>query len=160
VRRVVHEIDPVLALYDVGVLTRQLGDAWAKQRFTTGVLGAFATLALVLAATGVFGIVASTVSERTREIGIRIALGATPADVRRMVIRQGMALPVAGLVVGALLSIPAAHALRGMLYGVSPTDPRVFGLVIAALTAVALLATAIPARRATNVDPRISMRAE
>lgn len=160
VRRVVGEIDRDLALYDVGVLTRQLGDAWAKQRFTTGVLGAFAVLALVLASTGVFGVVASMVSERTREIGIRIALGATPGDVWKLVVRQGMVLPAAGLVAGAFLSIPAARALRGLLYGVSPTDARVFGFVSVVLGVVALLATAIPARRASRVDPRIAMQAE
>jgi len=108
----------------------------------------------------VFGVVASLVSERTREIGIRIALGATPSDVGRLVIRQGMRLPALGLVVGALLAIPASRALGGLLYGVSPADPRVLAFVIAVLAAIALAATFIPARRATRVDPRISMRAD
>jgi putative ABC transport system permease protein len=160
VRAAVRSAEPDLALYDAGLLTHQLGDAWARQRFTTGVLAAFAALALVLAATGVFGVVASGVSERTREIGIRIALGATPTTVGRMIVRQGMVLPAAGLLIGAVLAVPSAQALRGLLYGVSATDPRVFAAVIVVLAAVALVATIVPARRATRVDPRISMRAE
>ena len=160
VRAAVRAVDPDLAVYDLGLLTDQLGDAWAKQRFTSVVLAAFATLALLLAATGVFGVVANLVTERTREIGIRIALGATPADVGRLVIRQGMRLPIVGLIVGALLAVPASRALRGLLYGVTPADPRVLALVVAVLTSIALVATFFPARRATRVDPRISMRAE
>jgi len=159
-RDAVKRVDPDLALYDVGVLTEQLGGAWAKQRFMSGVLAAFAALALVLAATGVFGVVASLVTERTREIGIRIALGATPAAIGRLVIAQGMRLPILGLAVGMVLAIPAAQALRGLVYGVSPHDPRVFAFVAVVLALVALAATAIPARRATRVDPRISMAAE
>jgi len=160
VRDAVKRVDPDLALYDLGVLTEQLGGAWAKQRFMSGVLAAFAALALVLAATGVFGVVASLVSERTREIGIRIALGATPAAIGRLVIAQGMRLPILGLAVGMVLAIPAAQALRGLVYGVSPHDPRLFAFVAVLLALIALAATAIPARRATRVDPRISMAAE
>jgi putative ABC transport system permease protein len=160
VRGAVRAVDPDLALYDLGLLRDQLGNAWAKQRFTSGVLAAFAALALILAATGVFGVVASRVAERTREIGIRMALGATPANVGRLVVRQAMAMPVLGLVVGAAFAVPAGRTLRGLLYGVTPGDPRVFALVVASLAIVALLASVIPARRATRVDPRISMRAE
>jgi putative ABC transport system permease protein len=160
VRDAMRGVDPDLALYDFGLLSEQLGDAWAKQRFTSAVLAAFAGLALLLAATGVFGVVATLVSERTREIGIRIALGATPSDVGRLVVRQGMKLPLAGLAVGAVLAFPAAQALRGLLYGVSARDPRVFAAVAALLALVALVATIIPAWRATRVDPRIAMRAE
>jgi putative ABC transport system permease protein len=115
VRDAVRGVDPDLALYDFGLLSEQLGEAWAKQRFTSAVLAAFAGLALLLAATGVFGVVATLVSERTREIGIRIALGATPSDVGRLVVRQGMKLPLAGLAVGAVLAFPAAQALRPWL---------------------------------------------
>jgi putative ABC transport system permease protein len=160
VRDAVKSIDQDLALYDLGLLTQQLGGAWAKQRFMSAVLAAFASIALLLAATGVFGVVASLVTERTREIGIRIALGATPSDVGRLVIGQGMRLPIVGLVVGMLLAIPAAQTLRGLVYGVSPHDPRVFAIVTVAIALVAFLATCIPARRATKVDPRISMAAE
>ncbi|HEX6049600.1 MAG TPA: ABC transporter permease [Gemmatimonadaceae bacterium] len=160
IRRAVHAVDSDLALYNVGALTRQLGDVWQRQQFTTGVLAAFAALALVLAATGIFGVVAGAVADRTREIGIRLALGATPADVGRLVVRQGMVLPVVGLMVGAVLAFPAVRALRGLLYGVSATDPRVFGAVLLALGSVALLATLIPARRATRIDPRVSMSAD
>ena len=160
VRDAVRRVDPDLALYDLGVLTAQLGGAWARQRFMSGVLAAFAALALILAATGVFGVVSTLVNERTREIGIRMALGATPGDVRSLVIRQGMRLPLLGLGVGLLLAMPAAGTLRGFVYGVSPHDPRVFAAVVALLAFVAVLATAVPARRATRVDPRIAMAAE
>ena len=123
-------------------------------------LAAFAVLALVLAATGIFGVVAGAVSDRTREIGIRLALGATPGEVGRLVVRQGMVLPVVGLVVGAVLAFPAVGAMRGLLYGVSATDPRVFGSVLLGLLSIAVLATLIPARRATRVDPRVAMSAD
>jgi putative ABC transport system permease protein len=160
VRDAVQSIDPDLALYDFGLLSEQLGGAWAKQRFTSAVLAAFAGIALLLAATGVFGVVASLVSERTREIGIRIALGATPANIGRLVIRQGMRLPLGGLAIGMVLAFPAAQALRGLLYGVSPRDPRVFGAVAMLLALVALIATIVPALRATRVDPRVAMQSE
>jgi predicted permease len=160
IRNAVRDVDADLALYDFGVLTEQLGGAWAKQRFTAVILTAFAVLALVLATTGVFGVVASLVSERTREIGIRVALGATSGDVVRLVVRSGMRLPLIGLLVGAVLALPASRALRGLLYGVEPGDPRVLGVVAALLALVALVATLIPARRATRVDPRISMQAD
>jgi predicted permease len=160
IRDAVKRVDPDLALYDLGLLTEQLGGAWAKQRFTSGVLAAFAALALVLAATGVFGVVASLVSERTREIGIRLALGATPGAIGRLVIARAMRLPIAGLAAGMILAMPAAQTLRGLVYGVSPRDPRVYALVVVLLALVALAATFIPARRATRVDPRISMAAE
>jgi putative ABC transport system permease protein len=160
IRDAVRAVDPDLALYEYGLLSEQLGGAWSKQRFTTAVLAGFGALALVLAATGVFGVVASLVSERTREIGIRVALGATSSDVMRLVVRQGMRLPAIGLIIGALLVVPASRSLRGLLYGVSPTDPRVLGFVVVALALVAFAATLIPARRATRVDPRISMQAD
>jgi predicted permease len=160
VREAVKRVDSDLALYDLGLLAEQLGGAWAKQRFMSAVLASFAALALLLAATGVFGVVASLVSERTREIGIRMALGATPGEVGRLVIGQGMRLPVLGLAVGLMLAFPAARTLRGLVYGVSPHDPRVFAAVVVVLGAVALAATIVPARRATRIDPRISMAAE
>jgi len=160
VRSAVRDVEPDLALYDFDVLTTRLGDAWSRQRFTSGVLAAFAALALVLAATGVFGVVATAVADRTREIGIRLALGATPADVVRLIVRQGMALPMLGLAIGVAFAFPAARTLRGLLYGVSATDPRVFVTVITSLTAMTLLATIIPARRASRVDPRVTMQAE
>ena len=160
IRTAVRQTDGDLALYDFGMLTDQLGDAWAKQRFTSSLLATFALLALILAATGVFGVVASLVGERTREIGIRVALGATSSDVLRLVVRQGMRLPAIGLVVGGALAIPASQALRGLLYGVSPSDPRVVVLVAALLALVALIATLLPARRATRIDPRVAMQAE
>lgn len=157
IRAAIHDVDPDLALYELGLLSDQLGGAWVKQRFTSIVLASFAALALVLAATGVFGVVSSLVSERTREIGIRIALGATPRDVGRLVIRQGLRLPVIGLIVGAAMAIPSSRALGSLLYGVSPADPRILALVVSVLSAIALAATVLPARRATRVDPRISM---
>jgi putative ABC transport system permease protein len=160
VREAVRTVDPDLALYDMGPLTARLGDAWAKQRFATVVLGAFAAVALILAAVGVYGVVAQMVGERTREIGVRVALGAGPGDVVRLVVRQGMALPMLGIVVGGVASVVATQALRALLFGVSAGDPRVLVLAAGFLAAVALAATYLPARRAARVDPGIVLRGD
>jgi ABC-type antimicrobial peptide transport system permease subunit len=124
------------------------------------VLVAFAALALVLAATGVFGVMAQTVGERTREIGIRLALGATTNAVWRMVVRDGMALPMIGVVCGLALSLGVGQALRGLLYGVRATEPAVLLGAAGFLLLLALAGTMLPARRATRVDPRIALRSE
>jgi putative ABC transport system permease protein len=160
IRQAVRAVDPDLALYDVGPLRDRLSDAWAKQRFTATILAAFAAIALVLAGVGVYGVVAQTVGERRREMGIRVALGATPHDVVRLVVRRGMALPMLGVAAGVVASLLATRTLRALLYGVSATDPRALAAVAAFLTLVALAAAYLPARRAARVDPALVMRAE
>ena len=132
----------------------------ARPRFTMLLLGAFAAVALVLAAVGIAGVVANGVAQRTREIGVRMALGARGQDVLGMVMRQGMVMAGAGILAGLAGALALTRIMRSLLYGTSPTDPVTFALVTAALTAVALMATFVPALRATRVDPIVALREE
>ena len=137
-----------------------VADATAQPRFEMLLLGMFAAVALLLAAVGIYGVMNYAVSRRTREIGIRISLGASRAEVLRMVVRQGMAQALAGAVAGVVGALLLSRLLTGMLYGVRPTDPLTFGGVAAILGFVALLATYVPARRATRIDPMLALRYE
>jgi ABC-type antimicrobial peptide transport system permease subunit len=132
----------------------------ATQRFMMTLLTAFAVIAISLSAIGLYGVIAYMVNQRTREIGIRIALGACAADIRRLILSRGAALATAGLVLGLLGAIAGTRALRQTLYGVTPTDPVSFAIGALALLAIALLACGAPARRAARVDPAVAMRAE
>ncbi len=159
-RRVVRELDPALPLFGVEPLARTLADSMGQRRFTMLVLGAFAAMALVLAAVGVHGVLSYTVAQRTREIGIRLALGANLPMIRALVVRQGAYLTGVGLTLGLLGALAASRALRRLLYGVGPFDPATFAGVALILGAVAMLACWLPARRATRVDPMDALRAE
>ena len=130
------------------------------RRFALFVLGLFATVALLLAVSGIYGVIGHAVAQRTREIGIRIALGAARRDVLRMILSEGGKLAVAGVVLGLIVSYAMTQSLRALLYGVTPTDPLTFALVALLLLATALIACWIPARRASRVDPMIALRAE
>jgi ABC-type antimicrobial peptide transport system permease subunit len=132
----------------------------ARQRAYLLLLGGFALAALIVTAVGLYGVISYSVSQRTREIGIRIALGASPNRVRRAVGRQGLGLTLSGVVVGGAVSIGATRILRSLLYGVAPGDPTILALVAILLSAVALLASWLPARRAAAVDPLIAIRTE
>jgi ABC-type antimicrobial peptide transport system permease subunit len=132
----------------------------ADRRFTMLVLGTFGGLALLLAIVGIYGVVSYAVAQRTREIGVRRALGATPGRVRTLVLRSTLAAVVPGLVLGALLTLVSSRALGAFLYGVSPFDPPTLAIAVGALGAAALVAGLVPAWRAVRVDPLIAMRSE
>ena len=159
-RRVVADVDPEEAVFDIQTMTAWLDGSVGTERFWMRALGIFATLALVLAAVGIYGVISYAVAQRTHEIGVRMALGARRTDVLGMVIRQGMVLSVGGVIVGVLGAVAATRLLSSWLYGVEATDPATFATVSLVLVVIALLATYVPARRATRVDPLIAMRSE
>ena len=159
-RKIVESIDPDLPVYNVHTMTEQLDRSlWARRAYSW-LFGVFSLVALVLAAAGIYGVISYAVSQRTHEIGIRMALGASPHEVLAGVLRGGMALVAAGTAIGLAVTLAAAGALEKLLFGVSPHDPVVYGGVVAAVAAVALLANAIPARRAARLDPMRALRTE
>ena len=137
-----------------------MATATAAPRLSTVLLVVFAVVALLLAIAGVYGVMAYTVNQRVPEIGLRIALGASPADVIRLVLREGALLVVIGLVAGAALSYAGTRFISGLLFGVSARDPMVFAGVAALVTIAALAACLVPGRRALRVDPLLALRAE
>ena len=160
-RRIVAEVDPGEAVWNIGTMMEVLLDRWvAAERFWMRALGIFATLALVLAVVGIYGVVSYAVGQRTHEIGVRMALGAQRTDVLGMVIRQGMVVTVGGVIVGVLGAVAATRLLSSQLYGVEATDPATFVIVSLVLIGIALLATYLPARDAARVDPLIALRSE
>jgi predicted permease len=160
IRAEVSKIDPALPLFDVKTMEEHMGVSLFPARVAASLLGAFGLLALLLAAMGVYGVVSYSVAQRTREIGIRLALGARARDVLRLVAGRGMALVAAGLVAGLAFALALTRYMEGVLYGVSATDALTFTLVVILLAAVALLACLVPARRATKVDPMEALRYE
>ena len=159
-RAEVKAFDPNQIIWRTQTLEQLLSTSVAPRRFNMLLLGIFAGVALVLAAVGLYGVMSYSVSWRTREIGIRMALGAKRADVLRLVVRQGMTMTLIGLALGLVGVIAMSRVLAGMLYGVSPTDPLTFTGVSIVLLLVALLACLIPARRATRVDPIVALKTE
>jgi putative ABC transport system permease protein len=160
IRREVNSIDPDLALANVKTMDQLVSESLGQSRYRGVLLGIFAIVALILAAVGIYGVIAYAVNQRTREIGIRIALGAQKRDIFKLVVRQGMILSVIGVVVGVGASLLLTRFLSSLLYGVTSTDPLTFTGVVLLLVTVALLACSIPARRATKVDPMVALRAE
>jgi len=159
-RDAVHGIDAQLPVTELRTLDQALAASLSDRRFVTGVLGLFALAALVLAAVGVFGVVAYVVGQRTREIGIRVALGAHRGRVVAEVLREGMTYAGSGLVLGLLGSLAITRLVRSQLFGLEPTDPTTFALGAATLLGVAALACILPARRAAGVDAMIALREE
>jgi len=159
-REVVRRLDPSLPVVDAGTLEEHFSETLATERFTALLLSFFGLLAVALAAVGLHGILAYSVSQRTGELGIRMALGATADDLRRLVTRQGLAIVAAGAVVGLAGAAAASRLLEGFLHGVRPLDPLTYGAVGLGLAMVALVASWLPARRATSVDPMAALRQE
>ena len=160
IRRAVSEVEPGMSVASAAPLETYLAGPLAQPRLDAMLLALFAGAAVSLAAVGLFGVMAAAVRQRTREIGVRIALGATPARVSRLVVGRALAIAGIGALVGLVAALGATQALRSLLYAVSPTDPLTLALVLLLLFCVALLAAYLPARRAQRVDPIIALRAE
>ena len=160
IRAELKSIEKDLAVYDMRTMTELRSASVAERRFILVLALAFGLLALTLAAVGVYGVMALVVSERTQEMGIRLALGAPPVQVLGLVVRQGLTLAAAGIVVGFLVSMALTPMMARQLYGVGPTDPITLAGVPALLFGVALVACAVPARRAMRVDPVTALRYE
>ncbi len=160
VRFAVSAVDPNLRLERVRTMESVVDDQIAPRRFNTTLLGVFAGLALVLAALGVFGLLAQSVGQRTHEMGLRIALGARASDVIRLVVGQGMRLVLTGLVAGLVAAFLAARAMSAHLYEIAPTDPATYAGVSMLISIVAFVACYLPARRAARIDPSVALRAE
>ena len=160
IRKALSSIDPTQSFYAIKTMEQALAESIAPRRFNLLLLGTFAIVALVIAVLGVYSVVAYAVSERTHEIGIRLALGAERARVVRMIVGQGMASVIAGIVIGLAAAVMATRVIAGLLYGVEATDVSTFVLSTITLTAIAFIACCAPALKAAVVDPVIALRAE
>jgi len=159
-RNAVREVDRDLVVNEIQPLDARVAQSIARPRLSVWLLGSFAAVALVLAAIGIYGVMAYTVAQRTREIGVRMALGADPVSVERLVVWQGMRPALIGVAVGLLGAFQASRLIASLLYGVSALDPVTFALVPIFLATIALLATYLPARRATRVSPTVALQSE
>jgi predicted lysophospholipase L1 biosynthesis ABC-type transport system permease subunit len=159
-RQVVRDADPLLAIIGMRSMTEMVSLSVARPRFTMLLLGLFGAVALVLAAIGIYGIISYAVKRRTREIGIRMALGARPADVQRLVVGQGMRMAAIGLALGVVAALAATRLMSRLLYGVSATDPVTFAVIALLLVGIAFVASWVPARRALAMDPTTSLRSD
>jgi putative ABC transport system permease protein len=160
VRAMVQSVDPELPVYGAQTLDDAVSASLEQRRFSMDIVAAFAVTALLLAALGIYGVISYIVSERSHEIGIRLALGAERGRILKMVLRQGLELAIGGAVLGVAGALILSHLMAGLLYGVSPTDPLTFIGVTVVLTAVALAACFVPALRAVRVDPLVALRCE
>ena len=160
VTREIRALDPDMPLYNVRTMTNRVDESLARRRFSMLLLTLFACVALGLAAIGVYGVIAYLVSQGTREVGIRMALGATPKEILMLVVRQGMTVAFVGVVAGLAGALLATRFMTSLLFGVSATDPMTFLGIAVVLCLTALLASYVPARRAARIDPMVSLRSE
>ncbi len=156
----VRRVDPEQSVSHVQPASKYLTESVAGRRYVAQLLGLFGALALLLASVGIYGVVSYGVARRVREIGIRTALGARPADVLRLVVGQAMRLAAVGMGIGAVAAFGLTRFLSSLLYGIAPWDPPTFGGVAALLTGVVIAACSWPARRAMSVDPSLALRGE
>jgi predicted permease len=160
VRGVTRRLDPNLPLFEIKTMAQRARESFWPTRTMSNLVGVFGAIALLLACAGLYGVLSYAVTQRTREIGLRLALGAQTSDVLRLIIRQGLRLALGGVAIGLITAFGLTRVLAGFLHGVSATDPLTFALIPALLIAVALLACYLPARRATKVDPLAAIRRE
>jgi predicted permease len=160
IRAAVHDIDPALPVLDLRTQDEQIDRLHAQERFFARLSGLFGTIVLVLACVGLYGLMSHTVLRRTGEIGLRMALGAQPAGVLRMVLRQSLALVSAGILLGAAGALAAGRLVQTMLFGLSPADPLTYVAMAAMLVVVSCVAALVPARRASRIDPLVALRSE
>jgi predicted permease len=158
IRREVQSVDPGLPLFNVRSMREVMDDSLAPRRFSSALVGAFAAVALLLASLGIYGLLAYMVGQKSHEIGIRVALGAQPSDILKLILRRGMLLSGVGIFAGLLLAAISAPLLASLLYGVRPIDPLVFLSVPLVFLVVAFMASSLPARRALRVDPIVALR--
>jgi putative ABC transport system permease protein len=160
VRSVVRELDRNLPAYSMSPLARIVSDSVASRRFSTLLLGLFAVIALFLAAVGLYGVLSYSVSRRSQEMGLRLALGAEPSHLLRLMVAYGLKLTLAGAVVGLACAFPLARLIATMLFGVTPFDLASYGATVLLMIAVGAAACYFPARRAMRVDPIVALRTE
>ena len=160
VRAAMARVDPGVPLFGVRTMEERMAQTLETARFNAILLGSFALLALLLAALGVGGVLATSVSRRRQEIGVRLALGAQRGDVVRLVVRQGMVLAIAGVAIGLPVSFALTRLISSLLFEVTPRDPITFAAVTTLLIGVAAVACYLPARRATRIEPIVALRQE
>ena len=160
IREIIRRIDPSQPIFDVRTLQERVAETWATHRLLSFLLAVFAGLALLLAAVGLYGVLAYTTLRRLREMAVRMALGANPMDIRRLIFSHGFRLFGVGIVLGAMGLAASAHLIRSFLFGIAPFDPATFAIVSMTLMLVTVIAAWVPARRASRVDPVIALRTE
>jgi putative ABC transport system permease protein len=160
VRQTVQQLDANVPLFEIKTMAQRLNESIWPQRTMSTLVTIFGLLALLLAVIGLYGVLSYTVTQRTRELGIRLALGAQRSDILKLILRQGMLLVSIGVGLGLLLALALTRVLTGFLAGLGATDPLTFGLVAVMLLVVAMLACYLPARRAMKTDPIIALRCE
>ena len=156
----VQKLDPSISVYAAKTLQEHMGTSLFPARMAAIALGSFGVLALILAAVGIYGVMSHVVAGRTREIGLRMALGAQLSDVQKLILKQGMVLAAIGSLCGLLIAFGGARMMKSLLYGVSSSDPITFTCVALLLLSIAFLACWVPARRASRIAPMIALRAE